>query len=235
MEVDTIDALLAQSKAISQQLNTLNKKIEKLEVASLGTQGEIQATCCLCGVLMKITIVASLEKINKLSKLTTWETSKGSSLTMILIPTPTIPDGETTLTLVGEESRIKETITSKTLTLTTTDFVQTTNNFIEEARAHFRNQESAIRNLETQVGEIAKQLSTTLPNAFPSDTEVNPKGECKAITLRNRKALQERKQEELNKEVVKSTPTKLTMENQDSRKQQHTLANNKENHIPFLQ
>ncbi|MED6140686.1 hypothetical protein PIB30_095770 [Stylosanthes scabra] len=56
------------------------------------------------------------------------------------------------------------------LTLKTSKFVQTTNNFIEEARANFRNQDSAIRNLETQVGQIAKQLSTTLPNAFPSDT-----------------------------------------------------------------
>ncbi|MED6225414.1 hypothetical protein PIB30_093523 [Stylosanthes scabra] len=49
MEVDTMDALLAQNKANYQQLNTLNKKMEKLEVASFGTQGEIQATCGLCG------------------------------------------------------------------------------------------------------------------------------------------------------------------------------------------
>ncbi|MED6149571.1 hypothetical protein PIB30_063762 [Stylosanthes scabra] len=33
MEVDTMDAILAQNKAISQQLNALNKKVEKLEVA----------------------------------------------------------------------------------------------------------------------------------------------------------------------------------------------------------
>ncbi|MED6128689.1 hypothetical protein PIB30_100418 [Stylosanthes scabra] len=40
MEVDTMDAILAQNKAIAQQLTNLNKKIEKLEVASMGTQGE---------------------------------------------------------------------------------------------------------------------------------------------------------------------------------------------------
>ncbi|MED6178756.1 hypothetical protein PIB30_110652, partial [Stylosanthes scabra] len=56
------------------------------------------------------------------------------------------------------------------LTLTTTTFVQSTNNFMEETRANIKNQESTIRNLETQVGQIARQLSTTLPNAFPSDT-----------------------------------------------------------------
>ncbi|MED6166819.1 hypothetical protein PIB30_113120, partial [Stylosanthes scabra] len=84
------------------------------------------------------------------------------------------------------------------LTLTTTTFVQTTNNFMEETRANFKNQESAIRNLETQVSQIARQLSTTLPNAFPSDTQVNPK-ECKAVTLRSGKTLEEDKVRELNK------------------------------------
>ncbi|MED6163929.1 hypothetical protein PIB30_084869 [Stylosanthes scabra] len=40
------------------------------------------------------------------------------------------------------------------------------------------------------------QLSTTLPNAFPSNTVVNPAIECYAITIRNREALQDSKQEE---------------------------------------
>ncbi|MED6202282.1 hypothetical protein PIB30_103734, partial [Stylosanthes scabra] len=54
------------------------------------------------------------------------------------------------------------------------EFVQTTTTFIEEARTNFRNQESAIRNLETQMGQIARQFSTPMPNAFPSETMVNP-------------------------------------------------------------
>ncbi|MED6174703.1 hypothetical protein PIB30_071540 [Stylosanthes scabra] len=49
MEVDTMDAILAQNKAIAHQLTNLNKKIEKLEVASMGTQGETSTTCGLCG------------------------------------------------------------------------------------------------------------------------------------------------------------------------------------------
>ncbi|MED6153343.1 hypothetical protein PIB30_101024, partial [Stylosanthes scabra] len=63
-------------------------------------------------------------------------------------------------------------------------------------------------NLETQVGQIAMQLSTTLPNAFPSNTVVNPTVECYAITIRNGEALQDSKQEGLNKEDVKGTATK---------------------------
>ncbi|MED6209394.1 hypothetical protein PIB30_054244, partial [Stylosanthes scabra] len=98
------------------------------------------------------------------------------------------------------------------LTMTTLEFVQTTTSFIEEARTNFRNQESSIRNLETQVGKIATQCSTHLPNAFPSDTVVNPTVECYAITIGNGEALQDNKQEGLNKEDVKGTLTKPTKE-----------------------
>ncbi|MED6178503.1 hypothetical protein PIB30_108220, partial [Stylosanthes scabra] len=94
------------------------------------------------------------------------------------------------------------------LTMTTLEFVQTTTTFIEEARTNFRNQESSIRNLETQVGKIATQLSTHLPNAFPSDTVLNPMVECYAITVGNGEAFQDSKYEGLNKGNVKGTPTK---------------------------
>ncbi|MED6225404.1 hypothetical protein PIB30_093408, partial [Stylosanthes scabra] len=97
------------------------------------------------------------------------------------------------------------------LTMTTMEFVQTTTTFIEEARTNFRNQESAIKNLETQMGQIARQFSTPMPNAFPSETMVNPTVECYAINIRSREALQDSKQEGLNKDV-KGTPTKPTKE-----------------------
>ncbi|MED6226029.1 hypothetical protein PIB30_099478, partial [Stylosanthes scabra] len=44
-----MDALLAQNKAITQQLSTLNKKMEKLEVAAMSNQVETTTTCGLCG------------------------------------------------------------------------------------------------------------------------------------------------------------------------------------------
>ncbi|MED6226669.1 hypothetical protein PIB30_106137, partial [Stylosanthes scabra] len=44
-----MDAILAQNKAIAQQLTNLNKKIEKLEVASMGSQAETSSICGLCG------------------------------------------------------------------------------------------------------------------------------------------------------------------------------------------
>ncbi|MED6223904.1 hypothetical protein PIB30_078649 [Stylosanthes scabra] len=165
MEVDTMDAILAQNKAITQQITNLNKKIEKLEVASTGTQGKPQLH----------------------------------------------------------------------LTLTTVDFVQTTNNFIEEARANFHNHESSIRNLKTQMGQIAKKLSTTLPKAFPSDTEVNSKGECKAINLRSGKIVQGSNQGDSDKQVDQSSQPKSLNEAHEPTRQQPTLVKGKENHIPLPQ
>src|ERR1044072_10086 len=57
--------------------------------------------------------------------------------------------------------------------------------FINQSQTNFMNQGAAIKNLETQVGQIAKQLAETPPGKFPSDTEVNPKENCSAITLRS--------------------------------------------------
>ncbi|MED6214197.1 hypothetical protein PIB30_100592 [Stylosanthes scabra] len=180
MEVDTMDALLAQNKAMAQQLTTLNKKMEKLEVWG-GNQNQ------------RSNNFQNRQPYPPYQRPPPFP--QPSNLPPPPQPKPPQPS--------SFEAALEK------LTLTTSTFVQTTNNFIEETRANFRNHESAIRNLETQVGQIAKQLSTTLPNAFPSDTEVNPKGECKAITLRSRRVLEDIKQDELNKEVVKSTQPKL--------------------------
>ncbi|MED6164645.1 hypothetical protein PIB30_092221 [Stylosanthes scabra] len=58
------------------------------------------------------------------------------------------------------------------------------------------------------MGQMARQFSTPLPNAFPSNTMVNPTIECYVITIRSGEALQDSKQEGLNKEDIKGTSTK---------------------------
>ncbi|MED6129967.1 hypothetical protein PIB30_113269, partial [Stylosanthes scabra] len=49
MEVNSMDALLAQNKAMAQQLLNMSKKLEKLEIAALGTQTEPSFICGICG------------------------------------------------------------------------------------------------------------------------------------------------------------------------------------------
>ncbi|MED6179254.1 hypothetical protein PIB30_115450, partial [Stylosanthes scabra] len=63
------------------------------------------------------------------------------------------------------------------------------------------------------VGQIARQLSTPPPNAFPSDTQVNPK-ECKAVTLRSGRDLEEDKVKDLNKRDEEELHGKSTKEAQ---------------------
>lgn len=46
---------------------------------------------------------------------------------------------------------------------------------------------SSIRSLETQIGQLATLMANKAKGDLPSTTEVNPKENCKAITLRNGK------------------------------------------------
>ncbi|XP_062113998.1 uncharacterized protein LOC133825010 [Humulus lupulus] len=54
------------------------------------------------------------------------------------------------------------------------------NQFMTETR-------SSIRNLETQIGKLATLMANHAQGDLPSTTEVNPKEQCQAITLRNGK------------------------------------------------
>ncbi|XP_016164682.1 uncharacterized protein LOC107607221 [Arachis ipaensis] len=40
-----------------------------------------------------------------------------------------------------------------------------------------------IRNLEVQVGQLSKRIPERPPNTLPGDTKVNPREECKALTM----------------------------------------------------
>ena len=45
--------------------------------------------------------------------------------------------------------------------------------------------EAIIENLEVQIGLLATTINAQQKGTFPSNTEVNPKEQCKAITLRS--------------------------------------------------
>ena len=61
---------------------------------------------------------------------------------------------------------------------------QTTHSFINETR-------SSIRNLEVQVGQLSKRIPEIPPDTLPSNIEVNPREECKAITMEVEAKLEE--------------------------------------------
>ena len=69
--------------------------------------------------------------------------------------------------------------------------------FMAETRSSIRNLENqmgqlaetrvSMRSLETQIGQLATLLTNRAPRSLLSTTEVNPKENCKAITLRSGK------------------------------------------------
>ncbi|XP_057740295.1 uncharacterized protein LOC130957454 [Arachis stenosperma] len=56
------------------------------------------------------------------------------------------------------------------------DLSKTTNSFITETR-------SSIRNLEVQIGQLSKRIPKIPSNTLTNNTEVNPKEECKTLTI----------------------------------------------------
>ncbi|MED6174943.1 hypothetical protein PIB30_073742 [Stylosanthes scabra] len=100
---------------------------------------------------------------------------------------------------------------------------------------------SSLHSLETQVSQLAKHLATRSPNTFPSDTEVNPKGECKAITLRSGKVLEDNSEPKSDKDaedkIVEDSPVKSTTKEstqaQAKSPSPSSLVKGKEKQIPF--
>ena len=67
-----------------------------------------------------------------------------------------------------------------------------TTKFIDETKTTLQNQSAQIRNLEVQISQLAMAQNARPQGALPSNTEVNPKEQCHAISLRSGKKLKER-------------------------------------------
>ncbi|KAL4276280.1 hypothetical protein AHAS_Ahas20G0191400 [Arachis hypogaea] len=75
----------------------------------------------------------------------------------------------------------------------------------EEFRSNIKNQGAAISKLEAQVGSLSKQIQMPT-HTFPSDTMANPRRECKAITLRSGKVVEESLPSQRNQGEVENDP-----------------------------
>ena len=60
------------------------------------------------------------------------------------------------------------------------------------------NTNASLKNLEIQVGQLALTLQNQNKNAFPSDTQKNPK-DCMAVQLRSGREMSSRRVEEKEK------------------------------------
>ncbi|MED6141069.1 hypothetical protein PIB30_099675 [Stylosanthes scabra] len=157
MEVDSIQALMAQ-------LSAMSKKLEKLEASTVSTQ----VTCGLCGGPHENHNCSSIQDDQSSDAQVNHMGNNQPSPPL----QPNVPQ---------KPSQLE--VSLQKLSQSTSAFVDSTQNFMQETRANFKNQEASIRNLEVQVGQITKQLNERPPNTFPSDTIPNLREECKAVTL----------------------------------------------------
>ncbi|XP_016206326.1 uncharacterized protein LOC107646672 [Arachis ipaensis] len=80
------------------------------------------------------------------------------------------------------------------------NFSKATHSFMAETR-YF------IRNLEIQVGQLSKRIPEIPSNTLPSNTEVNPKEECKALTMEATTESKEEPATEKLKEIAAQVET----------------------------
>ena len=77
-----------------------------------------------------------------------------------------------------------------------------TDSRLDNIETHCSNMGAAIKNIEVQIGQLAMTIIAQQRKTFPSNTKVNPKEQCKAITLRSGREIERSPSKE-----TKSTPT----------------------------
>ncbi|XP_073037960.1 uncharacterized protein [Primulina eburnea] len=60
---------------------------------------------------------------------------------------------------------------------------------LDNMETHMGNMGATMKSLETQIGQLANDLKDQNRGQFPSNTEVNPREQCKAVTLRSGKEI----------------------------------------------
>ena len=59
--------------------------------------------------------------------------------------------------------------------------------FMQVTTSNYKRTESALKNLEVQVGQLTKQIADKSSNNFMTNTEKNPKEECKTVMTRSKR------------------------------------------------
>ena len=76
---------------------------------------------------------------------------------------------------------------------------------LDNIETHCSNMGATMKNFEVQIGQLAITINAQQRGTFPSNIEVNPKEQCKAITLRSGR--------EIKRSPSKETESTLTAPN----------------------
>ncbi|KAK4280836.1 hypothetical protein QN277_012406 [Acacia crassicarpa] len=177
--------LFQQNKVIQQQLVAITKQLASSQVLSITSQPHLLCDFCKgehangdceassTGETAKVNYISNppRNQFNPYSNTYNpgWKSHSNFSYQPQAAPQQS---HQTTTTITDLEKALTQ------LTLTSTEYIQRSEAFQNETK-------SSIRNLENQIGQLAKQIAERSQGSFPSDTVVNPKEHCKAISTRS--------------------------------------------------
>src|SRR4051812_29164474 len=104
---------------------------------------------------------------------------------------------------------------------------ETLNQFMQASMANQKSNEAAIKNLETQVGQLAKQLAEKQTGpSFTANTQTNPKEHCKAVVTRSGRVLESEVEKEVEEEEVRIEKEKEMESEVEPKKNEGVLVEN---------
>ncbi|XP_014517227.1 uncharacterized protein LOC106774697 [Vigna radiata var. radiata] len=154
LQLTTEDALLAQNKLLSQQLDNLSKIIAQLPKELRNVSQAQQQLCDLCGSDHVNGQCAFPEKAQEEANYLGNQFQK---------PQPPLRQQVANLT---EHVRSLDEKFKK---------------FLKVYDSHYKSHEANFRNLETQIDQSSKRVEITENNQFRANIEVNPRGDCKVV------------------------------------------------------
>ena len=73
---------------------------------------------------------------------------------------------------------------------------------LDNIETHYTNMNATMKSLEMKLGQLANEIKNQSKGNFLSDTEQNPRDQCKAITLRSGKKVESSKPMEVRSKEV---------------------------------
>ena len=183
LELGSQDALLAQNKIITQQIEALTQQMAKLpqQLQSLqvpSQQVQHVLRCDLCGGEHSNGFcqepTSSHEEVQYMGN----QGRQGNQF----IPQPQGWRNNGNFNNAGSSNRPPQ---NPPLYERTSKLEDTLTQFIQVSMTNQKNTEASIKNLEVQVGQLAKQLAESQGGSFSANTITNPIEHCKVVTTRS--------------------------------------------------
>ncbi|XP_014503073.1 uncharacterized protein LOC106763389 [Vigna radiata var. radiata] len=194
LQLQSHDAILAQNKLMTQQLEILMNKVSQLKEHQNVSHAQHQG-CALCGeehisgqcVKQGIT----QEGVNYMGN-----QNRPNNYNQGWRPHPSMGQGQAGPSNRPPHQQYQPHSACAERSSMLEDILQ---QFMQVFISNHKSTRASIRNLEIQMGQLAKKLEEKSDKDFGANTEANPKEECTIITTRSGKVLVEKVREDKEK------------------------------------